>query len=205
MLISKRRLRWTAIGLLIVCVSLMLRPTRSWFERAWIALALNPRISVGELVVHSHKSIIEARDLTWRVDSSIAADATSEALSRRTFGVNARRCWFAIDRDSLPSGKLHVPKVILQDADLYLSRGSLSADNSLKDWRQQMARQIVDFDWGAVQRQLSCLPATEELRTTWHGLVESWIDRSHEILFEAAQLVHQVEAMDNPLRFEESI
>lgn len=205
MLISKRRLRWTAIGLLIVCVLLMLRPTRSWIERAWIARALSPQVTVGQLVVHSRKSIIEARDLKWRIDGSSTSKSNGTGASGRTFGVSARRCWLVVDRASLPSGKLHLPKVILQDANLYLAKGLPSASDSLENWRQQLARQIAEFSWEILQCELSCLPATEELRTAWCQSIEGWVARSRQILVEAAQLEHQVEAMDNPLRFEESI
>ena len=109
MLISKRRLQWTAIGLLIVCVLLMLRPTRSWIERVWIAHALSPQLTVGELIVHSKKSVIEVKDLQWHVDGSNFARNTDGGASGhivgasgRPFGVNARCCWLGFRWSMLP-------------------------------------------------------------------------------------------------------
>lgn len=205
MLISKRRLRWMAIGLLLACVLMMLRPTRSWIERAWIARAISPQLTVGELIVHSQKTIVEARDLKWRVDGSSTPKSISTGVLGRTFGASARRCWLAFDRDSLPTGNLRFPKVVLQDANFYLAKGLPSANNSLEDWRQQLAREFVEFSWEALQRELHCLPATATLRSVCCQRIEGWVERSRQIQAEAAQLEHQVEAMDNPLRFEESI
>lgn len=205
MLISKRRLQWMAIGLLIVCVLLMLRPTRSWIERAWVARALSPQLTVGELVIHSQKSIIEARNFTWRIGASSTPEAACTAVSGRGFRVSGRRGWLAVDRDSLPRGRLHLPKVILQEADVFLETDLPSANNSLENWQHRLARQTVGFHWQALQEKLSCLPATEQLRSTWCECIEGWRERSSQILVEAAQLEHQIEAMDNPLRFEQSI
>ncbi|MCA9159860.1 MAG: hypothetical protein KDA72_16105 [Planctomycetales bacterium] len=205
MQISKRRLRWAAIGLLIACVLLMLRPTRTWIEQAWIARALSPQLTVGELVIHSQKSIIEARELKWHVCGSSTPESSCTAVRRRAFGVSARRCWLAVDRDSLPSGRLHLPKVILQDANFFLETGLPSASNSLENWQHRLARQTAGFSWDALQKKPSCLLATEQLRSAWCQRIEGWLERSPQIQIEAAQLEHQIEAMDNPLRFEQSI
>ena len=217
MLLSKRRLQWTAIGLLIVCALLMLRPARTWIEQVWIARALSPQLTIGELIVHSKKSIVEVRDLKWQgsgldfvsktgggASGYIGVGKTDGGASGH-FGINARRCWLAVDRNSLASGKLRVPKIVFQNADLYLAGDLPHADDRLADWRQHLAIQLVDFHWESLQRQFKSLPAAEKLRSSWRESIDDWGKRSRQILVEATRLEHQVEAMDNPLRFEESI
>ncbi len=191
---SKRRLRWSAITLLVVCLLLLLRPTRAWLDRWLVAHVLGPGVSVSELVLHSSHSIVEARDVSW-----------SGTRAGRSFQLTARRGWLAYDQLGLIDRHARLPKAIFQDADLRLDQAPPAPIPQLQQWKQRLAKQITQLDWERIQRQFSCLTATQELKKSWSDSIERWVVRSQQILAEAEVLEQQSTTMENPLRFDVSM
>ncbi len=194
MLISKRRLRWFAITTLVMCLLLLCRPTRNWVDRMLVAQFVGPTVSVGELVVHRHKSIVEARELEW---SAIQGD--------RKLQFSARCGWFAYDKLGLVDRHTRLPKVIFQEANLRLEGAPPAPPAQLDRWKQRLALQITQLDWNAINHQLGSLIATRELKQSWSNGIKRCVDRSQQILAEADELERQTAKLDNPLRFEVSI
>lgn len=206
MLLSKRRLRWAAVALLIACGLLLTQPTRVWLQRTWIAAALGPQVTVGEVVYHAQNSIVEVRDLTWQGNNAVNSHAASSGTSLLSnFTVKASRCWLGIDRQSLADGRIDLPKVILQDAVVTLDNNFLVSNVGLQDWRHGVVRHLAQFDWETLNQQVSCLTAADDLATAWSHRTQDLIDRSRSILTEAGRIEVEAAAMDNPLRFEDSI
>lgn len=206
MLLSKRRLRWAAVALLLACGLLLTQPSRVWLQRMWIAGALGPQVTIGEVVYHGQNLIVEVRDLAWqRGDAAKTRDVASGTSSLKNFTVNAARCWLGIDRQSLVDGRIDLPKVILQDAVVTLDSNFPMTNVSLEEWRNGVARHLAQFDWEALKQKVSCLAATDELATGWSQRAQDLVDRSQRILIEAGRIEEEAAAMDNPLRFEESI
>jgi hypothetical protein len=191
MLVSKRRLQWTAITLLIMCLMLLFRPTRNWADRFLVARLVGPGITVSEIVIHRNKSIVEAREVRW-----------SESLGDRQILLAAHRGWFAFDKLGLIDRHTRLPKIILQDAELHLDGAQVSPVVYVDRWKQRIAQQIVELDWEDVQQRFSCLLASRSLQRTWTDNIAHWVARSKQILAEAEELERQSIQLDNPLRFE---
>lgn len=193
MLISKRRLRWLSISLLIACLLLLLRPTRNWIDRWAVAHFVGPQIRVGELLLHPKYSLVEARELSW-----VGVD------QNRRFELNVGCGWFGYDQLGLIDRHTRLPKVILQSADLRLDR-VVAVPGYMDVWKQHLARQVSQLDWSCIEGQLGCLTSTRELKRLWSSNIERWVSRSQQILAEADHLERQTDRMDNPLRFELSL
>ncbi len=191
MLVSKRRLQWTAITLLIMCLLLLFRPTRNWIDRLLVSRLVGPSVTVGEIVMHRNKSIVEARDFRW-----------SETLGDRQIILSAQRGWFAFDKLGLLDRHTRLPKVILQDANLQLAGAQVSPTVNVDRWKQRIAQQIVKLDWENAHQWFSCLAATRALQKNWSDNIARWVARSHQLLAEAEELEQQSIQLDNPLRFE---
>lgn len=205
MLLSKRRLRWAAVALLLACGLLLTQPTRVWLQRMWIAAALGPQVTVGEVVYHAQNSIFEVRDFAWQGDNANSRAASRGTSPHSNVTVNASRCWLGIDRQGLAAGRIDLPKVIFQDAMVTLDNNFPTPSLGLEQWRHGMARHLAQFDWEALTQKVSCLSATDDLATAWSHRVQDLVDRSRSTLTEAGRIEVEAAAMDNPLRFEDSI
>lgn len=208
MLLSKRRLRWAAVALLFACGLLLTQPTRLWLQRIWIAATLGPQVTVGQIIYHGQSSIIEVHDLAWHA----ALEAEPESRGRPTasspinqFSVNARRGWLGIDQKRLADGLIHLPKVILQDTVVTLTSSLPEHNTGLDEWQHGVVRHLEQFDWKNLELGVSCLTAVEELETACSLHAKHLIERSGSNLTEAGRIEEEAAAMDNPLRFEESI
>ncbi len=206
MLLSKCRLRWATVALLIICGVLLFQPTRVWLQRVWITAALGPQVSVGEIVYHGKSSIVEVRGLSWHGIGAVDAGArASTAASIRKFAVTAPRCWLGLDRPRLADGRIYLPKVILQDAVISLASSFPETNSKLEDWRQAVARHQEQFDWRKLEPRANCLDAADHSLAAWLLRTEDLVNRSRSILAVAARIDEETQGMDNPLRFADSI
>lgn len=206
MLLSKRRLRWATVALLLASGLLLTQPTRVWLQHIWIAGALGPQVSVGEVVYHKQNSIVEVRDLRWWGTRATDARAVSSATPpNNNFTVNAVRCWLGIDRPSLVDGRIHIPKAIVQDTVVTLTSSFPEPYAHLDKWRHGVASHLEPLDWNNVEQRVTCLSATEGIETAWSQRAQCVVERSRDILAEVGRIEAEAAAMDNPLRFEDSI
>lgn len=208
MLLSKRRMRWAAVALLLACGLLLTQPTRLWLQHIWIAATLGPQVTVGQVIYHGQTSIIEVHDLAWHATLEAEPESRHRSSARpplNQFTVNAQRGWLGIDRKSLADGLIHLPKVILQDTVVTLTSSFPDHHTGLDEWQHGVARHLEQFDWKNLEPGVSCLTAAEELETAWSLRTKHLIERSRSNLTEAGRIEEEAVAMDNPLRFEESI
>ncbi len=205
MLLSKRRLRWATVALLMASGLLLNQPTRAWLQHMWIAGALGPQVTVGEVIYHKQNSIVEVRNLRWQGNRAADAQADSSAKPPINFSVNAVRCWLGIDRTSLVDGRIHIPKFVVQDAVVTLTSSFPQPNANLDEWRHGMASHLEQLDWNHVERRVSSLSATEAIEMAWSQRAQGVVERSRDILAESGRIEREAAAMDNPLRFEESI
>ncbi len=201
MLISKRRLRWGTLCLLVVCAMILLQPTRAWIEALWIAQVLGPKVSVDAIVYHPSKSVVQARKLRWR---ELPLD-NSPNVAQRSVGVSIDHSWLGYDLRSLAHGQLRLSKVILEDADLSLD-GSLPRPSAQRiAWQARIAQHIGNLNWESLEHSLSYGAATDQLKQDWRKRIDDWLVRSQQILAQSTRFQDEVASLSNPLRVEQSL
>ncbi len=194
MLISKRRLQWGVIFLLACLCAVLVRPVRSWVDQVLIGRAIDPQLAVRELHFHTRTSVVEARDLNW---GGVEND--------RSFGIRARRGWFAVDGEAILDRRFCLPVAILEDAELHLENYDLRDPAGGSVWQQELAERVAQLDWQEIQQHFSSLLATEDLTQTWRERVDRWVNRSRLILARVQMAPEAPDSLKNPLRAEDRL
>ncbi len=204
--ISRCRMRWATVALLIACGGLLIQPARIRLQRVWIAAVLGPQFTVGEIVYHGQSSIVEVRDLSWQGTATANPRTKNSAgVSASKFVVSAPRCWLGVDRERLADGRIYLPKVILQDAIITAANTFPGTNDKLEDWRHAVARHQQQFEWRSLEQRANCLTAADHSLAAWLLRTEDLVNRSRSILAIAARIEEETETMDNPLRSEGSL
>jgi hypothetical protein len=194
MLFSYRRLRWSAISLLLICLLVLTPTTRRMLDQLLVNHILSPEVSVGILVFHGQKSIVEARDVSW-----------TSRRGPRAVQLSAERGWIAVDKTGLIDRQVRFPLVILERAELQLAQAPPTDVGLLVHWKRRLAVQVSQLDWEIIQQPAGSLSASQSVRRGFAQRIERWLARSREILNEADALERESASMDNPLRFEISL
>lgn len=192
MLISQRRLKWSAVMLLTLCCILLFRPLRSSLDQLLLRRVLHPSLHVGELVFHNEHSIVEARHLRLVGQQG-----------KRRVGMAATRGWFAIDQAALVDAQIEMPKVVLQDVRMFMNTVPSSASYEQLGWKNYVANRIAALDWQKIKSNLDSLLASQDLADTWQRRIDRWLQRSDQILKQANEVEQQAQSLDNPLRSED--
>lgn len=194
MLISSRRLKWFAIATLVTCALLLFPSTRAWIQRTSLARAVGQQWSAQDIVYHSKRCVVEARDLRWR-----------DSAEARGVELVAQHGWFAFNDVALVDRTFLLPKVILQGVELRIRDAEPKQNFFVPSWKQQLATRISKFDWNLAREQMESLMFARELSAVWIQSIDRWVTRSQEIVAEVAHLEQEVVELDNPLRFEQTI
>ncbi len=194
MLISKRRLQWSAIALLVLCAAMLFRPTRQLIDQLAVSNLVDPRITVGELIGHTSHSVLEVRNLEW-----------SDSDQAGAMAIRARIGWFVLGKNALAHGQLGLQKFVAHDVCVHLNSGSKPLPVHIDPWKLHVAKRVADLDWDNIRKNLPSILAIRELNESWSSRIERWVVRSKQIVLQAELIDRETSVMDNPLRFEESI
>ena len=191
MLISKRRLQWSAIGLLVLCLLALITPIRAGMQSWLFGRILSQQLSFSDLRLHSRQPVVEAVDVRWAGPS-----ATPD------FEVRSRRAWLTYDQAALRQGIVRLPKVVLERADVmptyreHCPAEAEAVDANLR-YRQVAARLAGTHD----PSSSPSLMAIRSLQSQWANHLQQWTTRSRQIAAQAAAWSQQSVGMDNSLRF----
>ncbi len=195
MLISRRRLQWSMIGLLGLLAVVLVRPARSYLDAFTAQWIVDSRLSVGKIQIHNRASVLELEDLRW-----------SSASGARRIGFEAPRAWVAVDAEQLVVKQVRCPHIQVEDARLFVQsvdpRAAPELGNQL--WQRNLARQVVSLDWEDVRRHVQSLLAARETHQTWSERIGRWVTRSQEILTHI-QSLEEASDHSNPLRHEQQL
>jgi hypothetical protein len=187
-----RRFQLATLLLLCVCLAAFFGPTKFWIGQLILSRGLHPNLSADALQIHWGKSVVEARELRW------------EAVEQdRKFGLAARQAWFAVDPVGVVDRRLSLPKVILQDARLYVDDCNPRSESEVNIWQQHLDAKLAQLQWQQLQQRFESIAATQALTQVWNSRTERWVNRSRTVLDQAEVLGAEDQTHDNPLREEE--
>lgn len=194
MLISSRRMVWGVIFILAATASLIIRPVRSWLDRAMVQQIVAAGFSVEEVHVYAKDGVVELKQLDWRSNSN----------SRR-FQFFADNAWFAFESEPLLDRRLLFPRATIPKAQIVLDdyRTPRAGDPTI--WEQRLTARLAEIDWREVGSHFTSLLASDNAGSDWQSRLQDWILRSEKIAEQATALGRKAVEFDNPLRVEDEI
>lgn len=196
MLISRRRIYWASVLTLLCVVCVLVRPMRSWIDRAIVAATTQGAATVDQLHLHIGDSVVEAKGLSIHRHED-----------RRKFGMVAAKTWIAIDGVGMVDRRLNAPTVMIEDAVVYLADDdtALAASPPAEAWQTQLARRLSSITWDQLKEHFTSLLAADDLAPSLDGRIETWLQASDEILRRLREIESDTFDRDNPLRYENDV
>lgn len=196
MLISRRRIYWASVLTLLCVICVLVRPMRSWIDRAIVTATTRGAATVDQLHLHVGDSVIEAKGLSIHRHED-----------QRKFGMVAAKTWIAIDGVGMIDRRLNAPTVMIEDAVVYLKDDDTvgEIDPPSDAWQTQLARKLSGITWDKLKEHFTTLLAADDLVPTLDGRIETWLRTSDEILRRLRDIESETVDRDNPLRYEDDV
>ena len=180
-----RRLKTATILLLCFSACLLIRPIRSWLDRAAVAIWIDRDVQIDSIRWHPHKSVLEVRDLSW-----------PQTVKGREFEIKAEKVVLAVDPLTLADYRFRFPIVDLESFEIDYMPPSKKPPSST--WEMEMALPT----WNDVSSLFDSLVIADELRQDWLSRIDGWISKSQKLAESSQRIVDDVVRSVNPLRGE---
>lgn len=194
-MISRRRIYWAGIALLTVVVCLLVRPIRTWVDRAAVDIATGGTASVDQLQLHFSESVVEARKFE-----------THQSADGRRFGLVADKAWVALDPVDLVDRIYTSPTVLIEGAEVYLE--DVQPDRMQPkptSWEARLAQKLAGVSWEELCRHLQSVLTIDDPAGRLQTRITQLIQRSQEIVRQSREVTNDHQDRDNPLRYEDDV
>lgn len=191
--ISKRRIKWGFLLVLIAGVMLFVRPPRSWLDKA-IVKQIDPELRVSEVKFYRKDSVVEVGNVLW-----------SKYSDDRAFGLKADRIWLAVDGAPLADRQIVVPRGQIENALLFFNDYAPKSIEPSNVWNQELAKHSKKINWNEIKQHFASLLAPGDIELSIRQRVDGWIERSRDIQRQVQRITGDIAYGDNPLRYEEEL
>ena len=178
---------------MVIC--LLVRPVRTWIDRAAVDIATGGSASVDQLKLHFGESVIEAQRFE-----------THRSVEGRRFGLVADKAWVALDPVDLVDRIYTSPAVLVEGAEVYLedSQPAKLSPNKIS-WEARLAEKLAGVSWEELCRHLQSVLTVDDLAGRLQSRITQLIDRSEDIIRQSREITNEKQERDNPLRYEDDV
>lgn len=193
MLISKRRIKWGLLLVLVAGVMIFVRPPRTWLDRALVR-QIDPTLTVNQVTVYRKDAVVEVDQPQWKKKSD-----------GRSFGLKADRLWLAVDAKPLKKRKIVVAKGQIENALLYFNDYAPSTAETSDVWTLEMDKHAHAIDWEEVKQHFANQLSPEDINGPIRQRIDGWLQQSRDIQAQVQRITSDYSYDDNPLRYEEEL